>query len=393
MNKKAQAFTIVELLIVIVVIAILAAISIIAYRGIQDRAAQTVLQSDLRNAAMQLGADKALLDTYPLTKAAANEGKGLVASQGTTLQYTSDGSAYCITATSDRTSVAAFHVANGGAIEEGVCSGHLASTDIAAPTSCPSGFIPVPGNLSFGTSGFCVMKYEAKNVGGVATSQAAGTPWTNISQTTAISTSQSACSGCHLITESEWMTIAANVLSVVSNWSGGSVGSGYIFRGHSDNNPANAVEASSSDNDGYYNTGNSVGSGTDQRRTLTLTNGEVIWDMAGNVREWTNATIAGGQHPGMVGDAAFGWKWWNDSMLQWNGFPSISRPSAISATVAGYSPTQGVGSLYTHYGTMSTHGFVRGGSWAHGTNAGVLSLALDSITSSSFSSGGFRVAK
>ena len=35
MNKKAQAFTIVELLIVIVVIAILAAISIAAYTNIQ----------------------------------------------------------------------------------------------------------------------------------------------------------------------------------------------------------------------------------------------------------------------------------------------------------------------------------------------------------------------
>lgn len=38
MNKSASGFTIVELLIVIVVIAILAAISIIAYNGIQTRA-------------------------------------------------------------------------------------------------------------------------------------------------------------------------------------------------------------------------------------------------------------------------------------------------------------------------------------------------------------------
>jgi prepilin-type N-terminal cleavage/methylation domain-containing protein len=38
MNKKAHGFTIVELLIVIVVIAILATISIAAYTNIQDRA-------------------------------------------------------------------------------------------------------------------------------------------------------------------------------------------------------------------------------------------------------------------------------------------------------------------------------------------------------------------
>jgi len=41
MNKRASGFTIVELLIVIVVIAILAAITIVAYNGIQQRANNT----------------------------------------------------------------------------------------------------------------------------------------------------------------------------------------------------------------------------------------------------------------------------------------------------------------------------------------------------------------
>ena len=49
MNKKAQAFTIVELLIVIVVIAILAAISIAAYTNIQNRANDSVVKSDMNN--------------------------------------------------------------------------------------------------------------------------------------------------------------------------------------------------------------------------------------------------------------------------------------------------------------------------------------------------------
>ena len=48
-NKSAQrrGFTIVELLIVIVVVAILAAISVVAYNGIQERARTTAVNSDL----------------------------------------------------------------------------------------------------------------------------------------------------------------------------------------------------------------------------------------------------------------------------------------------------------------------------------------------------------
>ncbi len=44
-----QGFTIVELLIVIVVIAILAAISVVAYTGIQNRANDAAVQNDLKN--------------------------------------------------------------------------------------------------------------------------------------------------------------------------------------------------------------------------------------------------------------------------------------------------------------------------------------------------------
>lgn len=42
-----KGFTIVELLIVIVIIAVLAAITIVAYNGVQNRANDTVIQSDL----------------------------------------------------------------------------------------------------------------------------------------------------------------------------------------------------------------------------------------------------------------------------------------------------------------------------------------------------------
>lgn len=60
--KKQKGFTIVELLIVIVVIGILAAIVIVAFNGIQNRANDTALKSDLANFAKKIEADRAVRD-------------------------------------------------------------------------------------------------------------------------------------------------------------------------------------------------------------------------------------------------------------------------------------------------------------------------------------------
>lgn len=54
MDKTTSGFTIVELLIVIVVVAILAAISVVAYNGVQDRANNSIVMSDLEHAARQI---------------------------------------------------------------------------------------------------------------------------------------------------------------------------------------------------------------------------------------------------------------------------------------------------------------------------------------------------
>lgn len=63
--KQGRAFTIVELLIVIVVIAILAAISVVAYNGIQTRARDNVRKSDLATIAKALELYRADNGEYP----------------------------------------------------------------------------------------------------------------------------------------------------------------------------------------------------------------------------------------------------------------------------------------------------------------------------------------
>jgi Tfp pilus assembly protein PilE len=251
---------------------------------------------------------------------------------------------------------------------------------------CSSGYILVPGNSKFNTSDFCAMKYEAKNVSGIATSQAAGLPWVSISQADAATTSSAACSGCHLITDNEWLTIAHNVLNVASNWSGGAVGNGYLFSGHNDNVPANSL-AASNDSDGYSGTGNSSSLGANQRRTLTLSNGEVIWDLAGNIWEWTSGTLVGA-----LPTPTNTWQEWNSSSLVMNGLPQTFNPSySEQAAVTSWTTAQGIGQLYTGSGAGTQ--FLRGGDWGNGGSDGLFYLWMGFGTSNTQTDIGFRVAQ
>lgn len=69
MNKLRSGFTIVELLIVIVVIGILAAIVIVAYQGVQGRANDVSVQSDLGSMAETLQISAANSSQYPYDEA------------------------------------------------------------------------------------------------------------------------------------------------------------------------------------------------------------------------------------------------------------------------------------------------------------------------------------
>ena len=392
-----RGFTIVELLIVIAVIGILAAITIVAYNGIQNRAKTTAAQSAVAQAGKKIAAYTVQNgDALPSTLAIA----GVVDSDSTAYQYTPNTTVnpgrYCVTATTNGVSS---HIASGGKPTDGPCVGHTGTspTTPADGGSCPNYNVVVPGSSLFGTQAFCVMTFEARNSNGTAVSNTTGVPWVNITQTAAISTSAAACDGCHLITEAEWLTIAHNVLSVASNWSGGSVGSGYVHSGHNDGSPAQALNGWANSNPCYgtiiAGEGASCSSTGAQRRTLTLTNGEVIWDFAGNVQEWTSgSTVDTGTQPGLLTDANDGWKQWNNTLLLPGNF-SNAFPKYGSPLASAWSSTQGIGQLLSNYNQASSRSFARGGYWSQTTLAGIFTLNMINTAANVSIDRGFRVTR
>lgn len=133
-SYNKSGFTIVELLIVIVVIGILAAISIVAYSGVQQRATIASLVSDLDNASKRLKLDQIDNGTYPATVSLADGGNGLKSSTSTSYQYSVNNASpqtFCLTATSGATS---YFINQSGSPSAGGCAGHGVGT-VAAVTN------------------------------------------------------------------------------------------------------------------------------------------------------------------------------------------------------------------------------------------------------------------
>jgi prepilin-type N-terminal cleavage/methylation domain-containing protein len=132
-NKISRnGFTIVELLIVTVVIAILATISIVAYRGIQDRARAAEVSAGLTQARKKLELFKVDAGNYPTTGNLANAG---VTNGDVSYQYTSDGSAYCLTGTVGTTS---YKASNTDSPQQGGCAGHGQGGEAAITNLSPN---------------------------------------------------------------------------------------------------------------------------------------------------------------------------------------------------------------------------------------------------------------
>ena len=209
------------------------------------------------------------------------------------------------------------------------------------------GYVPVPSYVlpdGVAVAGFFVMKYEAKQSttffgtrdirsatnprAAVPISKAAGTPWVSLTWEDA----RRACNaaGARLISENQWLSIAHQAVSVDGNWSGGAVGIGFLFSGHSDSSPDSALTASGTDGNGYASTENNDGS---QRRTLGLPNGSVIWDLAGNVWEWVDEAIpAKSRYLGASGQ----WLSYGSGPLNVaNNFPEAKRPPSTYSAIHG----------------------------------------------------------
>lgn len=197
-------------------------------------------------------------------------------------------------------------------------TGTVTGVDGAAPPPtnpgdvCPdANWVLVPGNAQLGVTSFCVMKFHAKNDGsGNATTGPMGSPWNNIEQVTAKTKCTDLGAGYDLISNAEWMTIARNIEAQGANWTGGSRGAGKMISGYTNASNEDAAPLEVLDEsypwdgtgvDPRYEAGithsllelNTIENVYRQKRTFQLSNGQVIWDMSGNIKTWVDWTYGG----------------------------------------------------------------------------------------------------
>lgn len=169
----------------------------------------------------------------------------------------------------------------------------------AVASVCPANYALVPPLPPYTQVAFCVSKFEMKILGQangvqaydsslVPDSRPDGIPWTGVPKLGAVLECQSLGAGFDLISNDQWQTIARHAELEPRNWTSGVVGVEMMYRGYT--NGGGAGYSVSDEADWYDQTGANSGQlpgvGKEQRRTLILSNDEVIWDLAGNKFEW-----------------------------------------------------------------------------------------------------------
>lgn len=125
-KRFGSAFTIIELLVVVVIIGILVAIVSVSYAHVTRSAAISALLSDLDTSSSHLELSYMDNDIYPGTDGAITDGKDLPRSDGTIYQYTKTGDHYCLTATSNKRQGMPYYMVSSedSTPREGFCPGH-----------------------------------------------------------------------------------------------------------------------------------------------------------------------------------------------------------------------------------------------------------------------------
>ena len=285
--------------------------------------------------------------------------------------------------------------------------------------NCPIGYSKVPGSASYdtryGKGGFCVMIWEAKmdydndGVGDTNTScinyftrnsdlvpfiyttwdldrcsvtpgerlivsTAEGMPVANTSLENARNHCSALGSNYHLITNEEWMTIARNLEQQPNNWTGGSVGSGKIKVGNTGTSVGGYFLGGSQASaipvvwDGVNYTNykplidfvgvNSSRSkrGQDSSARLVLSTGDEVWDFSGNMLEYVNKTLPGGQLPQTQ----------ENHRGRWVEFFQLTSKGVLNAvdllpSNEGWGYNQGVGQILANWVISGDVLFLRGG--------------------------------
>lgn len=134
----ASGFTIVELLIVVVVIAILATITIVSYNNITKRSTESLLKADLNTAAKKLGIIQAETGNYP-SEEVFND-KINTFSQTDVISYSPTGVGgigYCLVMASPKYSDLTYSIDQTGSIhQDGNCVSPVANNGPSTPENC-----------------------------------------------------------------------------------------------------------------------------------------------------------------------------------------------------------------------------------------------------------------
>lgn len=139
-TSSKRGFTIVELLIVIVIIGILAAITIVAYNGIQQRARDAKMASALQSAAKKAQADHTLNGTYPSVSELGNN-------TDVSFAMTADDAANTLCITGTGTGYTTRKIDQSGTITNGPCDGHSGGASY-----CPNdSYVAINGYFCDGT--------------------------------------------------------------------------------------------------------------------------------------------------------------------------------------------------------------------------------------------------